>query len=398
MSQKVYITGIGLISALGGNVQENFQSLKDDKTGIGKITMLDSIHKDKYLAGEIKVENNELAKRAGINVDTNLPRTTLLALIASREAVENAKINLNDGYRTGVISGTTVGGMDKTEQFYQNLEQETDFIKSHSCGYTTEQVADYLGVKDYVATISTACSTGANSLMLGARLIKKGIVDRVVAGGSDSLSKFTLNGFKTLMILSPGQCKPFDANRKGLNLGEGSGFVVLESERIVKEQNKQVYAELTGYANANDAYHQTATSPTGDGLYLCMTTALKMAGLQSSDIGYLNTHGTATDNNDVTESAAIKRVFGEEIPRFSSTKSFTGHTLGAAGGIESVFSILALNNNIAFANLNFETPIAETGLIPQLKAESSEMNHVMNNSFGFGGSDTTLIFSKVKKI
>lgn len=395
MSKRIYITGLGIVSALGSNVEQCFESLKSNRTGIGPITMLDSIHSDKYPAGEVKFTNSELAERVGLVGNSTLPRTTLLALNASKEAFDSAKIDLNDGFKTGVISGTTVGGMDKTEQFYQKLEQETDFIKSHSCGYTTEQVADFLGIRDYVATVSTACSTGANSLMLGARLIKKGIVDRVIAGGSDSLSKFTLNGFRTLMILSSEHCQPFDANRKGLNLGEGAGFVVLESEELVKKQSKTILAELTGYANANDAYHQTATSPEGNGLFLCMDNALRMAKLSPSEIGYLNTHGTATDNNDVTESTAIKRIFGKQIPAFGSTKSFTGHTLGAAGGVESVISLLALTRNYAFANLNFKTPIPETGLIPQIKSEEKEMKHVMNNSFGFGGSDTTLIFSKV---
>lgn len=392
---KIYITGIGVISAIGQNAEECLQSLKDNKTGIGPISILETRHKDGFPVGEVKLTNDELALRLGMKEKSTLPRSTMLALIAAKEAFDHSGINVTDGYKTGVISGTTVGGMDKTEKFYHHLDQESDFIHSHSCGFATEKIADFLGADDYVASLSTACSTGANAILIGARLIKKGIVDRVIAGGTDSLSKFTLNGFRTLMILSPVPCKPFDAHRKGLNLGEGAGFVVLESEELVKKYNKKPLAEVSGYGNANDAFHQTATSENGQGLYLCMINALQNAGLKSSDIDYLNTHGTATDNNDITESTAIMRVFGDHIPPFSSTKTFTGHTLGAAGGIESVFSVLSVLNDLVFANLHFETPIAETGLVPQLKTASKPVKHVMSNSFGFGGSDTSVIFSKV---
>jgi 3-oxoacyl-(acyl-carrier-protein) synthase len=230
--------------------------------------------------------------------------------------------------------------------------------------------------------------------MLGARLIKAGKLDRVIVGGSDCLSKFTINGFKTLMILSEDNCMPFDANRNGLNLGEAAAFLVLESDAIIKKENKKVLAYISGYANANDAYHQTASSESGEGATLAMKNALKIANLTPKNIDYINAHGTATSNNDLSESVAISTVFGKDIPEFSSTKAFTGHTLAAAGAIEAVYSILAIQNKIIFPNLNFKTAIQQTGLVPETKVVAKKINHVLSNSFGFGGNCSTLIFSK----
>ena len=230
--------------------------------------------------------------------------------------------------------------------------------------------------------------------MLGARLIKAGKLDRVVVGGTDALSKFTINGFKSLMILSETNCTPFDANRNGLNLGEAAAYLVLESDEVVAAQNKSVLAYVSGYGNANDAFHQTASSKTGEGAYLAMKKALKIAGLNPSAIDYVNAHGTATQNNDLSESEALQRIFKEEIPDFSSTKAFTGHTLAAAGAVEAVFSVLALQQNSVFANLGFRTPMPETGLTPVTQLQKKKLKHVQSNSFGFGGNCSSLIFSK----
>ena len=228
-------------------------------------------------------------------------------------------------------------------------------------------------------------------------MIKSGKLDRVIVGGTDALSKFTINGFKTLMILSDGYNKPFDNNRKGLNLGEAAAFLVLESEELVKKENKKVLARVSGYANANDAFHQTASSENGDGAFLAMEKAFKIANLQPDQIDYVNVHGTATPNNDLSEGRALVRLFGEnKVPDFSSTKAFTGHTLAAAAAIEAVFSVLAIQNNVVFPNLNFETPMAEFDLIPQTTLKNKNIEHVLSNSFGFGGNCSTLIFSKTE--
>jgi 3-oxoacyl-[acyl-carrier-protein] synthase-1 len=288
--------------------------------------------------------------------------------------------------------------MDKTEKYYYDFlhdEPFKPFILTHDCSDSTRRIADHLGIKDYMTTISTACSSSANAIMFGARLIKHGLVDRVLAGGTDALSKFTLNGFNTLMILDKDHCKPFDRDREGLNLGEGAGFVVLESEEVALESKKKILCELTGYANANDAYHQTASSPDGYGAYLSMKEALEMSKLSTGDIGYINAHGTGTDNNDITEGIAIEKIFALSIPPVSSTKPFTGHTLGAAGVVEAIFSILALENQIIYPNLNFRNRIEELNFDPVKKlTEAKGLKNVLSNSFGFGGNDSTLIFSK----
>ena len=230
---------------------------------------------------------------------------------------------------------------------------------NHECGSITEIVADKLNINSYTTTISTACSSSANSIMLAARLIKAGILDVAIAGGVDALTKFTLNGFNTLLILDNEYCKPFDENRNGLNLGEGAGYVVLVSEKVASTLNKEMYCELKGYANANDAYHQTASSPDGKGSYLAMQGALKEANLSTENIDYINLHGTGTNNNDLAEGTAIERLFNPRYPKMSSTKSFTGHTLGASGGIEAVFSALSVKYDYVYPNFRLQTPIKE---------------------------------------
>jgi 3-oxoacyl-[acyl-carrier-protein] synthase-1 len=231
--------------------------------------------------------------------------------------------------------------------------------------------------------------------MTGARLIKHKQLDVVFAGGADALTKFTLNGFNSLMILDKAPCRPFDASRNGLNLGEGAGFVVLVSEEVARAESLQPLAKISGYANTNDGYHQTASSPEGRGSYLAMEQALKMAALATDEIDYINLHGTGTVNNDLSESTALKRLFGEHVPCISSTKAFTGHTLGACGGIETVVALMSICHQCVFPNLRFSQPIPETGLMPQKEFEKTEVTNVMSNSFGFGGNCSSIVLSKV---
>ncbi|HPI87051.1 MAG TPA: beta-ketoacyl-[acyl-carrier-protein] synthase family protein [Bacteroidales bacterium] len=401
MAGRVFVTGIGIICAIGKNTGETLASLKACRHGIGKITVLDTVHRDELPAGEIKLTNTELAALAGVtDIDMN-PRTALLGMIAAAEALQNAGIDPKDNrFRTGVISASTVGGMDKTEINYRHYEKGkpyNNFVLTHDCSYSTEQIAARLGFRDMVSTVSTACSSSANSIMFGARLIHHGLLDRVLAGGSDSLSKFTLNGFNALMILDKHHCRPFDKSRTGLNLGEGAAFLVLESEEALGSRTP--LCELTGYANANDAYHQTASSPDGYGPFLSMSDALQTAsknipGFNLRDISYINAHGTGTDNNDLTEGIAIGRIFGDAIPPVSSTKPFTGHTLGAAAAVEAVISILSIRHNTIFPNLNFNEKIEELKFEPVREMITGvTLKHVLSNSFGFGGNDSTLIFS-----
>jgi 3-oxoacyl-(acyl-carrier-protein) synthase len=252
-------------------------------------------------------------------------------------------------------------------------------------------IQEHFGISGEVGTINTACSSSANSIIYGARLISHGFARRVIVGGAESLAKFTINGFNALNILSSKPCAPFDRDRSGLNLGEGAAFLVLEREEDLK--GKKAYAVLSGFGNKNDAYHPSSNSPNGLGPFLSMKEALESSGLNAGEISYINAHGTGTENNDETESRAMIRLF-EKVPPFSSTKSFTGHTLGAAGAVEAVYSILSLVHQELYPSLSFQFPIPETGLIPVRNFFKQPMQHIMSNSFGFGGNCSTLIFSK----
>ena len=397
MGKGVAITGMGIISAIGNNVSENFQSLISGNIGIGRITQIDTVHQDEIMVGEVKDVNSILEKRLDF-AENQCSRTVLIGCIAALEAVEQAGItNIND-VRTGFISGTTVGGMDKSEQYFYDYFDRPE-VRQHITGLhagdSTIKIAKRIGLKEsFVTTISTACSSSANAIMLGARMIKSGQLDRVIVGGTDSLSKFTINGFKTLMILSDTYNTPFDDNRKGLNLGEAAAYLVLESDAVVKRENRQVLGYIKGYGNANDAYHQTASSEDGDGAVLAMDKALKVAGMQPSDIDFINAHGTATPNNDLSEGRALLRSFDGKVPEFSSTKAFTGHTLAAAGGVEAVYSILGLQNDVIFPNLNYKKQMKEFDLTPVTELVKRPLRTVLSNSFGFGGNCSTLIFSK----
>jgi 3-oxoacyl-[acyl-carrier-protein] synthase-1 len=229
-------------------------------------------------------------------------------------------------------------------------------------------------------------------------MIRNGDLDRVVAGGTETLTKFHLNGFDSLKILDKEPCKPFDEKRNGINLGEGASYLVLESEESVKQSGKRVICELTGWGNSCEAFHQTASSPDGIGAYLAMKKAVEMSGLKVSDIDYINAHGTGTDNNDLSEGRAIETLFGTEIPPVSSTKPYTGHTTSAAGATEAIIAILCLLEQVIWPNLNFSEQMKELRFSPVRELlKNKKVNHVMTNSFGFGGNDTSLIFSRYER-
>jgi 3-oxoacyl-(acyl-carrier-protein) synthase len=399
MDQSVYVAGVGVISAIGNNVAEHLASFEQGEAGMADITMLDTIHRHRLPVAEVKLTNEQLIAITGPT--THNSRTALLSLVAAREALADAAIPNLSNLRTGFVSANTVGGMDKSEDFFieflaDNSRGKLKNVFDHECGSMTEIVADQLGITDFMTTISTACSSSANAIFYGARLIKSDILDVVVAGGTEALTKFTLNGFNTLMILDKEFCKPFDEHREGLNLGEGAGYMVLVSDKVALTLNTTLYCKLSGYNNSNDAYHQTASSPDGTGSYMAMKGALKKSGLEPSDISYINLHGTGTPNNDSAEGTAVKRLFDPAYPPMSSTKSFTGHTLGASGGIEAVFSALAIRHGIIYPNLRFETRMSDLPFEPETKFQTGKnIKHVMSNSFGFGGNCTSLIFSEI---
>jgi 3-oxoacyl-[acyl-carrier-protein] synthase II len=395
LARRVFVTGCGIITSIGNNLEENLNSLIAGRSGIGKITLLKSLHRDELPAGEIRLSDEELAGIAGIDLIDGLTRTSLLGMIAAEEAMRDARCNLHDGKRTGLISGSTVGGMVSTEKYYLDYLENNNrnaWIESNESSDSTIRIACHLGIRDFVSTINTACSSSANAIMTAVRLIQAGFLDRVIAGGTDSLSLFTLNGFNTLMIYDRELCKPFDDERNGLNLGEGAAYLVLEAEDIIG--SRIPLCELRGYGTSTDAHHQTALSPEGTGPYLAMMHAMEYSGLKPGDISYINVHGTATVNNDLSEGMGMLKLFGEEMPYFSSTKPFTGHLLGASGAVEAVFSILGIRNDMAWPNLNFNNPMKEFEFSPVRQlVQGTGIRHVLSNSFGFGGNNNALIFS-----
>ncbi len=399
---KILVTGIGIISAIGNNAEETLLSITESKSGISQIKHLNTSHQN-LLVGEVKLTAKEM--KHSLNIPDNTPsiRTSLIGMMATKEAIQSAGLNtknMSDNLCV-LLNGTTVGGMDKTEEHYLDFisnNSKNEYISMQHCGTCTEMIADYHGCFRRVYTISTACSSAANAILFGANLLKHKQADIVIAGGSECITKFHLNGFNSLMIIDELPCRPFDAKRQGLNLGEGAAFVVLETEEhfLKRKSSTQPYAELKGGANVCEAYHQTASSPDGKGAFKAMHEALAAANLLPSDISYINAHGTGTPNNDLSEGKAIEQLWGDNIPPVSSTKSFTGHTTSAAGAVEAVISILSLQNNFIPPNLNFENPMEELNFSPVVKIRQNIMlKHILSNSFGFGGNDTSLIFSKI---
>ena len=388
---SIKVCGIGVVSSIGVGSGENLRSLLSERCGIGALTLFETAID--VPVGEVGLSNGELKDLLGIDERETISRTSLLGALAVTEALKDAGIE--PGKRIGLISSTTVGGMDLSERFYLDFlgnpkSGRLRHIAGHDCATSTDFIAAHCGISGFTTTISTACSSAANAIIMGAEMLKRGMLDYVVAGGTDALCSFTLNGFNSLMILDKELCRPLDRDRKGLNLGEGAGYVVLTND----PQCSKTYCSLSGYANANDAFHQTASSVDGEGAFRAMGEALGMAGLIPSGIDYINLHGTGTGNNDSSELAAVRRVFGDLIPASSSTKSFTGHTLAAAGGVEAVFSVLSIVHGVRYANLRFENSLEE-GITPVVTTQIGvDVKNVLSNSFGFGGNCSSLIFSR----
>lgn len=394
-NNSILITGSGIISSIGNNKEESLSSLLKGESGIGELKYLITEHKE-FPVGEVKMSNEEMASILGLSSDAVMTRTSLMGMIALKEALEEASLNSEDLGKIGFISGTTVGGMDQSELYYQDFlsnDSKNQYIATHDCGACSEMIADHFGDFAFITTLSTACSSAANALILGANMIKNGEADIVVCGGSECITKFHLNGFNSLMILDTKPCRPFDETRAGLNLGEGAAYVVLESQASAERRKVKPIALLSGYGNSCDAYHQTASSPDGKGIYLAMEEALNMAKVEKANIDYINAHGTGTPNNDLSESIAMKRLFGDKVPPVSSTKSFTGHTTSASGSIEVVICLLAMQNQFFPLNLNWKNQMEE-GITPvtDSKAEKA-IKHILCNSFGFGGNDSSLILT-----
>jgi len=391
---NIAITGLGIVCAIGNDTASVLDALRQKKSGVGTMRYLQSEHTE-LPVGEVKLSNEQMTEMLGVDSGEILSRTTLMGALAVRQAMKEAGVTSLDDKKVALISGTTVGGMDITERYFQQMKESDEMlsvIAKHDCGSSTDDIARICGMPEAdTITVSTACSSAVNSIILGAEMLRSGEADIVIAGGSEALSKFHLNGFNTLMILDKEQCRPFDATRAGLNLGEGAAFVVMQRTTDVNEDKALAY--VSGYGNKCDAFHQTASSEDGEGAYLAMTEALAMAGLEPKDIHYINAHGTGTPNNDPSESAAIRRIFGDAIPPISSTKAFTGHTTSASGSIETVISILAMQNSFVPASLGWSQQ-DDTCITPSQGIDNITLDNVVCNSFGFGGNDSSLIISK----
>lgn len=394
---KVFVTGVGIISSLGHHVQENLASLRAGKSGICKTSYFQSKYTENIYFGEVNLSDDDLRLKCGVVKEKELTRTTLLAMIAIEEAIQDAALSPADicTASTAFISSSTVGGMCYTDALYTDanmVASPSAYVRSYEASDHTLRIVRKYGITGYTDTINTACSSSANAVLLGAKLIKSGRAKRVIVGGVDCLAKYTVNGFNALMILSEQPCRPFDINRDGLTLGEAAAYIVLESEN--ESAHKKRYAEVAGYGNASDAFHPSATSDNAIGPIKAMQLAIASANLVPEQIDYINAHGTGTPNNDLTESYAFSKVF-KEVPPFNSTKSYTGHTLAAAGSLELIFSLLSMTHSELYPSLRCEDPIDDFSFRPiDSYLTNMSIQHILSNSFGFGGNCTSIVLSK----
>lgn len=387
--REVRIVGMGIVSAIGVGIQETLQSLSSQKTGVGDKKLYDrGIYG--VPVGEVKLTNEEIEKKLDVK-HGEMSRTALLSLAAVHEAIEMCRLTGDRLARTVFISATTTGGMRETEKFYKDYIKDHNKgrlcdVRHHACHDHTDAVAEKLGIKGWRTTISTACSSGANAIMMGAMMIESGMTETVIAGGADALCGFTMGGFNSLKILSKGQCHPLSEERDGLNLGEGAAYLVMTADKGLDDKGWR----LEGWANACDAYHQTAMSESGIGAKISIGKTIRGGNIaNNSSLGYINLHGTATPNNDLSEMNAVN--FGWKHTPYGSTKGLTGHTLAAAGAIEAVISILASNSLTAWGTAGLQTPMK---IAKCASTENIGMNskYVLSNSLGFGGNCTSLLF------
>lgn len=392
---RIYITGMGCISPLGSTAADAIAMLRSGKDGLVRPVHLHSKYAGEKYFGEVAQSDTQLRSALGLDGVPGLTRTDLLAFTAFKEAVMHAGLTGSDiaSPRTAFISASTVGGMCLTDQLYQDANMQSgsaEYVHSYNCAAHTLRISTHYAMKGISDTINTACSSSANAIMLGARLIRSGRADRAIVGGVDSLAKYTVNGFNALQILSEGKCRPFDEQRDGLNLGEAGAYLVLEAEHICAD--KERLAQITGYGNTNDAFHTSSMSDDAVGVTQCIAAALRHAGLAPDDISYINAHGTGTMNNDAVELTGFSNIFAQ-IPPYSSTKSYTGHTLGAAGALEAIFSVASIVHQEIYPSLRVASPIQGSVAPVSTYSANARIINVMSNSYGFGGNCTSLLFS-----
>jgi len=396
--RPLVVTGLGVITATGCGVEEVWDALRAGRTGLGPLTLFESPRHGRALVGQVRAAVDQLAG------NTRGSRSDKLAWIAAQQALDQAGLTLPadpaSAERTGVLLGSTVAGFLGTESLIHRLlrEQPRRFgpARYHECASATDLCARRLGALGPVATFSTACSAGALALATAAELIAAGAADVILAGGADSLSRLTLNGFGSLLLLDAGGCRPFDAARAGISLGEGAAMLVLEAEPTARARDARILARLSGWGTSCDATHATAPHPQGDGATIAIQRSLERAGLAPSAIDFISAHGTGTPDNDLVEAQALRRVFGNRVPPFASVKRFFGHTLGASGAIKAVVCIRALAEQAVPPNPGFEHVDPRIGLEPVREFHHRPLRHLLSNSFGFGGNNVALIFSSAE--
>ena len=406
--RRVVVSGLGTINPLGNNVSDSWEKLINGVSGIDFITSFDTEDLPVKFAGEVKdFDANEYM---GKQYARKLDRSAHLSIYATEQALRDANLNTEErlGSNVGIVFGTGIGGIGATENAVRTYDERgasrinplaiTQIMPNSSTG----QVAIKFGIEGPSLTITTACAASANAVGEAKNLIENGIVDIVVAGGTESgTTPMTIGAFAQIRALSTkndspeSACSPFDKDRDGFVMGEGAGILILEEYEHAKKRNANIYGEVKGYGMSGDAHHITAPAEDGDGGYRAMKEAINMANISSDKVDYINAHGTSTIKGDVIELNAISRLFKHEI-FVSSTKSSIGHLLGAAGSVESIFSIMALNNNILPATLNLDDPIETNNinLIPKTPLEK-KISYALSNSFGFGGTNTALLFKSI---
>lgn len=387
------ITGLGLIAAPGVGVGAVWKAIRAGASGLKPLTLFPSPRYGQMPVGE--VQHDLLA----LGAPSRGSRSDQLGWLAAREAIQSARLDLAGcAERAGVLLGCSVGGSFDSERFLTTLLKRGKMrarpTRFHECVSVVDLIADEFGLFGPSIAVATACSSGALAIATAAEFIQSGEADVMLAGGADSLSRMTWGGFQSLLLVDAAGCRPFDATRAGTSLGEGAGVLVLEAEESARRRGATILARLSGWGASCDAHHATAPHPEGAGASAAIRAALRRAGLEPAAIDYVNTHGTATRDNDLAESKALKAVFVDRIPPVSSTKGFFGHALAASGAIEAVVCVEALRRQELPPNPGFTTLDPALGITPVTTLRPASLTHVMSNSFGFGGNNAVLIFSR----
>ncbi|WP_062105293.1 beta-ketoacyl-ACP synthase II [Bacillus niameyensis] len=409
MKRRVVITGVGSVTPVGNDAATAWQNVLAGKSGIGTMTRLDPEQFSASVAAEVK--DFDIEKYVERKEARKMDRFTHYALASAFMAVEDANLKIEDhnANRIGVWIGSGIGGMETFENQFETFQKRgyrrvsPFFVPMMIPDMATGQVSIYLGAKGVNSCTVTACATGTNSIGDAFKVIQRGDADAMIAGGAEApITKMSYAGFcaNTALTTNPDPktaSRPFDLNRDGFVMGEGAGIVVLEELEHALKRGAKIYAEVVGYGSTGDAHHITAPAPGGEGGARAMKIAIEDGGLSPEDIDYINAHGTSTEYNDKFETMAVKEVFGDHATKLaiSSTKSMTGHLLGAAGGVEAIFTVLAIKDGILPPTINYETPDPDCDLdyVPN-EARKAVVNAAISNSLGFGGHNATLAFKK----